>query len=71
VSPITHLANIEFTTNCNLRCVYCAVSQPTYVGTDMETSDFDQILVTLKNRHVKSITVNGHGGNHDNTRMAI
>jgi MoaA/NifB/PqqE/SkfB family radical SAM enzyme len=41
--------------------VYCAVSQPTYVGTDMETSDFDQILATLKERNVKSITVNGHG----------
>ena len=60
-SPVTELANIEFTSRCNLRCVYCAVSQPDYNGRDMDVGDFDDILEVLKGRRIGSITVNGHG----------
>lgn len=62
-SPVTRVINIEFTSRCNLRCVYCAVSQPEYNGRDMEIDDddLDRLVQTLKSRKVQSITVNGHG----------
>jgi hypothetical protein len=60
-SPYSDVANIEFTSRCNLRCVYCPVSQPGYDGRDMETDDFDAILNTLRARKIQRIMVSGHG----------
>jgi hypothetical protein len=60
-SPYTDLVNLEFTSRCNLRCVYCAVSQPGYDGRDMDTSGFDEVLNTMRTRDVQKVTVNGHG----------
>jgi MoaA/NifB/PqqE/SkfB family radical SAM enzyme len=60
-SPVTNAIHIEFTSRCNLRCVYCAVSQPTYKGQDMEVDDFDNVVAMLKKRRVKAVSVNGHG----------
>jgi MoaA/NifB/PqqE/SkfB family radical SAM enzyme len=60
-SPVTRLVNFEFTTRCNLRCTYCAVSLPDYVGEDFEVDDFDKLVEQLKTRKVKTVNVNGHG----------
>jgi hypothetical protein len=60
-SPITKSAYIEITSQCNLRCVYCAVSQPQYVGNDMEEGLFDDVVQVLKTRDIGSIVVSGHG----------
>jgi hypothetical protein len=60
-SPITRTFHLELTTNCNLRCVYCPVSQPWYEGKDMEVVDFDELVRMLKARRVRTLVVNGHG----------
>jgi hypothetical protein len=60
-SPRTESAFIEITSRCNLRCVYCAVSQPTYVGHDMEAELLDDVIRVLKARKVGFIQVNAHG----------
>jgi hypothetical protein len=60
-SPFTSSAYLEFTSRCNLRCVYCAVSQPTYVGQDIEASVLDEAIRVLQARKVDHIQVNAHG----------
>jgi hypothetical protein len=60
-SPVTKSAFVEITSRCNLRCVYCAVSQPDYVGHDMETDLLDDVIRILKAREVGFIQVNAHG----------
>jgi hypothetical protein len=60
-SPLTRTFHLEFTSRCNLRCVYCPVSQPTYQGQDIEIADFDELIAMLKARRVQQVVVNGHG----------
>jgi hypothetical protein len=60
-SPATKSAFIEITSRCNLRCVYCAVSQPTYVGHDMDAELLDDVIRVLKARQVGFMQVNAHG----------
>ncbi|MGZ7079434.1 MAG: radical SAM/SPASM domain-containing protein [Thermoanaerobaculia bacterium] len=52
---------LELTSRCNLRCVYCAVSQPTYRGIDLALDGFDNFLEQMRDRGVRLITMNGHG----------
>lgn len=52
---------LEFTSRCNLRCVYCAVSQPEYRGIDMDFLDFENLIDSLRERKVTLVSVNGHG----------
>ena len=60
-APLRHL-RIEITSRCNLRCVYCAVSQPSYAGADMSAQVFDDVLATVANLPRDThIMVNGHG----------
>jgi len=54
-------ANIEFTTNCNLKCVYCAVQKPDYVGQQLNFKHLTSVLDDLEKRDVLEITVSGHG----------
>jgi|10_taG_2_1085330.scaffolds.fasta_scaffold00033_13 MoaA/NifB/PqqE/SkfB family radical SAM enzyme len=65
-------AQVEFTTNCNLKCTYCALSQPWYQGKAPyygETKDrridlkidTDKLIETLKRRNTKTINIHGHG----------
>lgn len=57
----THHAMIEFTTDCNMRCVYCAVSHPNWIFNTLDPSIIDDIVVGLKNRDIKYIIMHGHG----------
>lgn len=53
---------LEITTKCNLRCVYCPVSQPWYTAAEMSGESFDQIAALLaRHPHIAEILVNGHG----------
>jgi wyosine [tRNA(Phe)-imidazoG37] synthetase (radical SAM superfamily) len=60
-SPVTPHVHIELTSRCNLRCVYCAVSQPNYSGEDFQLDNVDDLLREMKSRGVTSVAVNGHG----------
>jgi len=60
-SSKTGVAHLELTSRCNLRCVYCAVSQPTYHGADLDLRWFDDLIETLEQRRVDFVYVNGHG----------
>ena len=60
-SPTTDTIFLELTSRCNLRCTYCAVSQPTYRGIDLALDGFDNFLEQMRERGVRLITMNGHG----------
>lgn len=57
----TEMVYLELTSRCNLRCTYCAVSQPTYVGSDLPLERFDPFLEEMRERRVQVIVMNGHG----------
>lgn len=53
---------VELTTQCNLRCVYCPVSMPSYKGKDLATENFAAAHSFIANEHKDaSIMINGHG----------
>src|SRR5229473_3618387 len=56
---------LALTTRCNLRCVYCAVSQSTYQGSDMPADLAHQataeILKIAHDHELRAVHVNGHG----------
>lgn len=60
-NPLREL-RVEVTTKCNLRCVYCAVSQPGYTAAEMANTSFDEIVAfaSLQPRNLV-IVLNGHG----------
>ena len=60
-APLEQL-RIDINENCNLRCTYCAVSQPGYQGTQMTQEVLGKILNSLP-KAVNNLTVqlNGHG----------
>lgn len=61
VPETTEMVYLELTSRCNLRCTYCAVSQPTYVGSDLPLARFDGFLEEMRQRRVQIIVMNGHG----------
>jgi radical SAM protein with 4Fe4S-binding SPASM domain len=60
--PMKNL-RIDINEACNLRCVYCAVSQPEYIGREMTDEIFNQVIALLPNKNQKQLMVhiNGHG----------
>ncbi len=52
---------IELTTACNLRCVYCAVSDPGYKGESMSVEVFTKIVDMCRKANVQLVNVSGHG----------
>lgn len=60
-SHSTAEAFIEFTSRCNLRCVYCAVSQPDYRSADLVLPSIEILVDELRKRGTKRVCVNGHG----------
>jgi len=57
----TASAHIEFTSKCNLRCVFCAASQTPYQGVDMDRDTLKDAIEVIKTRQTRAIVVNGHG----------
>jgi len=60
-SNSTSIFQLELTTNCNLRCVYCAVSLPEYKGQDLAVDDIGQLAEMMRARNVQLVQINGHG----------
>jgi MoaA/NifB/PqqE/SkfB family radical SAM enzyme len=60
-SPRTKIAHIEFTSRCNLRCVFCFASQPGYKGVDIDAEIIERTIESLKSRNVDAVAVSGHG----------
>ena len=53
--------DITFTSDCNLRCTYCAVSQPGYHGQHLSKLNIDEILKIIDRGFVSSVQLSGHG----------
>jgi hypothetical protein len=51
----------ETTTNCNLRCTYCGLSLPWYVGSDFDFSRIDKLVREMVAANVKAVQISGHG----------
>lgn len=60
-SPRTDAVHLSTTSRCNLRCVYCDVSAPGYVGSDFDFTQFDRVVRILKERGVKGVSFYGEG----------
>lgn len=60
-TPRLEAVQIEFTSSCNLKCSYCAVSQPDYVARDLEEQTLEQIIADAVSLRVEHAVVNGHG----------
>ena len=55
-------ARVDINEKCNLRCVYCAVSQPSYVGRQMQDEQMDRLTTILAGYGgLRALSVNGHG----------
>lgn len=54
-------AHFEITSKCNLSCVYCAVSQPSYEGISLSSETASSITAWLLKHGVPNINLNGHG----------
>ena len=60
-SPRVAGAHVEFTSACNLKCAYCAVSLPQYVPLDFEEGALDGAIDDLIKIGVPDVGVSGHG----------
>lgn len=62
--PIRQI-RLDLTTRCNLRCVYCAVSQRSYAGADMPNDRLTRLIELITALHrfhpLAPIDMNGHG----------
>lgn len=56
---------VDLTSRCNLRCVYCAVSSPTYQGADMSNITAQKVVTLIlelaRYNPLEPIDLNGHG----------
>jgi MoaA/NifB/PqqE/SkfB family radical SAM enzyme len=57
----TKTVHIEFTSRCNLRCVFCCASQPYYRGQDLPAALIENLIASLVQRRVELVCVSGHG----------
>jgi hypothetical protein len=58
-SPRLEGAHIEFTTKCNLKCSYCAVSQPDDVGRDIGLPTIDAVIADVVALRVPKVGISG------------
>ena len=61
ISCHTTSANIEFTSRCNLKCIYCSRVREDYVCKDINSEILDKLIAQLQIRRVEFVAVNGHG----------
>lgn len=57
----TAYVQLELTTNCNLRCRYCAVSSPAWRPRQLDLATLPKLLAELHSRETKVVVINGHG----------
>ena len=55
------VALFAVTTNCNLRCTYCPVSSPAYVGEDFDLSQAERLAEEFALAKVRLVQISGHG----------
>lgn len=60
-SDFTARAEIEFTTRCNLRCVYCHSAVPGHKGYDLDLVHLDHVVDVLAQRGALAVGVSGSG----------
>ncbi len=60
-SQRTRAFHLEFTSRCNLKCIYCAAGQPDYQGSDIAPETIDKVIELLVRRKPEVVSVNGHG----------
>lgn len=53
--------HLELTSQCNLACVYCAVSQPGYKAISLSPEKTTLVIDWLLRNEVTNINLNGHG----------
>jgi MoaA/NifB/PqqE/SkfB family radical SAM enzyme len=51
---------LELTSRCNLRCIYCAVSQPDYKGLDLQLTR-DEVVDQIVSLGPSEFQISGHG----------
>ena len=56
-----HTAHVELTSACNLRCIYCPVSQPGYNAETMSSGLIVESIFGLLQSNLKEVNINGHG----------
>jgi Radical SAM superfamily len=61
LTPYVDVALFAVTTNCNLRCTYCPVISPTYVGEDFDLSQTDDLAEEFTLAKVRLVQISGHG----------
>ncbi len=54
-------ASIEFTTGCNIQCIYCQSNGQGYVRQDLDLSDFDAVADSFVSMGVLRLSAFGHG----------
>ncbi|HUQ91760.1 MAG TPA: radical SAM protein [Bryobacteraceae bacterium] len=52
---------LEFTTRCNLKCTYCAVTRPWHRKNDLDLSEFDTLITEMKTLGVQLVQISGGG----------
>ena len=60
-SPTTPSLHFSVTSRCNLRCVYCDVSSPGYVGHEFDFQNFKEAVAKLKQRDTRCVSFYGEG----------
>lgn len=52
---------LEFTTRCNLKCSYCAVTRPWHKKHDLDLTEFDSLVAEMRELKVKRVQISGGG----------
>jgi len=60
-SHLTAKVELEFTTRCNLGCIYCFSRDPRHHGIDLDLGHLDQLAASLARRKVLAVGVSGFG----------
>jgi len=66
LDPLLYLKSLEkvtleFTTRCNLKCTYCAVSRPWHEKEDLDLEVFPSLLEEFRTLGVKKVQISGGG----------